>query len=94
VLAVDEASQNILRHGYGGPGEVVLEMMLEENRLTLRVIDFAPTADLAKIAPRPLEAVATGGLGLHFMAQAMDELSWPAPPPGTGNLLVMTKALT
>ena len=94
VLAVDEASQNILRHGYGGPGEVVLEMMLEENRLTLRVIDFAPTADLAKIAPRPLEAVAPGGLGLHFMAQAMDELSWPAPPPGTGNLLVMTKALT
>lgn len=93
VLAVDEASQNILRHGYGGPGEVILEIRRQENRLVIHLIDFAPAADLSKIAPRPLDTVMPGGLGLHFMGQAMDELSWPKPPPGTGNLLVMTKAL-
>lgn len=97
VMAVDEASQNILRHGYGPlgemAGEIILEITRDVNIFTVRMIDFAPSAELANITPRALEDIAPGGLGLHFMRQAMDSLSWPPPPPGTGNLLLMTKAL-
>ncbi|HVI52578.1 MAG TPA: SpoIIE family protein phosphatase [Candidatus Sulfotelmatobacter sp.] len=93
VMAVDEACQNVLRHGYGRDGEVILEISKDVNMFTIRVIDFARASDLANITPRPIEDIAPGGLGLHFMRQAMDTVSWPPPPPGTGNLLLMTKAL-
>lgn len=93
VMAVDEACQNILRHGYRGAGEVALEIALQQKTLLVRVIDFAPAADLSKIAPRSLETVVPGGLGLHFMQQAMDTVFWPPPPPGAGNMLEMTKVL-
>jgi sigma-B regulation protein RsbU (phosphoserine phosphatase) len=94
VLAVDEACQNILRHGYGGKGEVALEIRRNAaSCLEVQLIDFAPPADVAKIKPRRLDDVRPGGLGTHFMRTVMDEVIFMPPPLGAGNFLKMTKAI-
>lgn len=94
VLAVDEACQNIIRHGYGGAdGDIIVQIARDGAFLVVRLIDFAPPADLAKIAPRPLDEVRPGGLGTHFMRSVMDEVAFLPAPPGTGNLLQMIKRI-
>ena len=94
VSAVDEACQNIIRHGYGGNGEIVLEIRRNGARqLEVQLIDFAPPVDLAKIKPRRLDDVRPGGLGTHFMRTVMDEVVFMPPPMGAGNFLKMTKAI-
>lgn len=104
VLAVDEACQNVLRHGYGGqPGDIHLEIRRlethnkdqrsESARLEILLIDFAPPADPAKIEPRNLDDLRPGGLGTHFMRAVMDEVAFLPPPEGAGNLLRMSKAI-
>jgi sigma-B regulation protein RsbU (phosphoserine phosphatase) len=93
VLAVDEACQNIIRHGYRGSGPVELELFREGSTLVVQLIDFAPPADPDKIKPRPLEELRPGGLGTHFMRCVMDDVAWLPPPFGAGNLLRMSKVL-
>jgi len=94
VLAVDEACQNIIRHGYAGVGEVVLDIRhVEGTGLVVQLIDFAPPVDVDKIKPRPLDEVRPGGLGTHFILSAMDEVAFVPPPEGAGNMLKMIKAI-
>ncbi len=94
VLAVDEACQNIIRHGYGGAdGDIVVQLARDEALLVVHLIDFAPPADPAKVCPRPLDELRPGGLGTHFMREVMDEVSFLPAPPGTGNLLRMVKRI-
>ena len=99
VLAVDEACQNIIRHAYGGSGEVVLDMRLSPEApygkaaLVVQLIDFAPPVDVDKIKSRPLDELRPGGLGVYFMLSVMDEVGFVPPPEGAGNLLRMIKAI-
>ena len=92
VLAVDEACQNIIRHAYqGADGDIVVQVAAESDRLVVRLIDFAPPVDVARICPRPLDELRPGGLGTHLMRTVMDGIDFLPPPPGAGNLLQMTK---
>lgn len=94
VLAVDEACQNIIRHGYGGAdGDIIVQIARDEAVLVVWLIDFAPPVDLSKICPRALDDLRPGGLGTHFMREVMDEVSFLPAPPGTGNLLQMVKRI-
>ncbi|KIL98229.1 Serine phosphatase RsbU regulator of sigma subunit [Paramagnetospirillum magnetotacticum MS-1] len=94
VLAVDEACQNIIRHAYqGGDGDIVLQLDRENDRLVIRLMDFAPAVDVAKIQPRPLDEVRPGGLGTHLMRSIMDSVEFLPPPAGIGNLLQMVKRI-
>jgi sigma-B regulation protein RsbU (phosphoserine phosphatase) len=94
VLAVDEACQNIIRHGYCGKGEVALEIRRHGlHRLEVQLIDFAPTVDLATVKPRCLDDLRPGGLGTHFIQAVMDDVVFLPPPVGAGNFLKMTKAI-
>lgn len=94
MLAVDEACQNIIRHGYGGKGEVALEIRrTSDGMIEVQLIDFAPPAELDKIRPRCLDDIRPGGLGTHFIRSVMDEVAFHTPPAGAGNFLKMTKAI-
>lgn len=94
VLAVDEACQNIIRHGYGGnDGDIVVQITREDHRLVVRLIDYAQPVDVAKICPRPLDELRPGGLGTHFIRAVMDEVAFLPPPAGAGNLLQMVKRI-
>lgn len=94
VLAVDEACQNVIRHGYTdgtAGGDLVIEVAADADGLCVRVTDFAPPVDPAKIRGRDLADVRPGGLGVHLMHTLTDECAWEAPPPGAGNVLRLRK---
>lgn len=99
VLAVDEACQNIIRHAYGDtppgdmPGDMVVELVRDGDRLEVRLTDFAPTVDPAFIKPRDLGDLRPGGLGTHFIRELTEEAAFVPPPAGAGNLLRMRKRI-
>ncbi|RAU21703.1 serine/threonine protein phosphatase [Paramagnetospirillum kuznetsovii] len=95
VLAVDEACQNVIRHAYmGGDGDVVVQVERDEDLLVIRLMDFAPPVEVAKIRPRALDDVRPGGLGTHLMRSIMDQVDFLPPPAGIGNLLQMVKRIS
>ncbi len=93
VLAVDEACQNIIVHGYKGraDGEIVLGVFRCRNGILVRLRDFAPPVDPTKIKPRALDDIKPGKLGSHFIHEIMDSVAFRPVPDGTGNLLEMIK---
>jgi sigma-B regulation protein RsbU (phosphoserine phosphatase) len=95
VLAVDEACQNIVRHGYDGTpgGEIVVTVRREGDRIVVLLRDFAKAVDPAKIKPRDLDDLRPGGLGTHFIREVMDEVAFLPPPDGQGNLLRLAKRI-
>lgn len=79
-LAVDEAVTNIIIHGYDGPGEISIELLIDGSDLVVRLRDDAPPFDpLTRVAEEsePLEQhTKPGGFGLFLIGQAMDELAY------------------
>jgi serine/threonine-protein kinase RsbW len=95
VLAVDEASTNIVVHGYQGrAGTIEVEVERENNTLIVRLRDrapgFDPTTAQSPDLSVPLEERPIGGMGIHLIRQAMDEVRYRALPGG-GNELTLTK---
>jgi sigma-B regulation protein RsbU (phosphoserine phosphatase) len=93
VLAVDEACQNVIVHGYKGraDGEIVLGVFRHRDGILVRLRDFAPPVDPAKIKPRALDDIRPGKLGSHFIHEIMDSVEFRPSPDGTGNLLEMIR---
>jgi len=97
VLAVDEACQNVVVHGYadrkaGEPeGEIVLTLARCAEGLLVRLRDFAPPVDAARIRPRDLADLRPGKLGTHFIREIMDAAAYRPAPQGRGNVLEMVK---
>jgi len=95
VIAIDEACQNVIRHGYRGDpsGEIVLSIERCGDNFVFTLRDFAPTVDPDQVRPRALDDVRPGGLGTHFIHEVMDECRYVDPPSGEGNLLRMVKRI-
>jgi anti-sigma regulatory factor (Ser/Thr protein kinase) len=98
-LAVDEACSNIIDHAYkGAPGVIQLEVRLAaQQELTIILVDQGEPFDPDRIptyAPcTSLDEVKIGGLGIHLMRQAMDDVCYEFNVPGVGNRLTMVKRL-
>jgi sigma-B regulation protein RsbU (phosphoserine phosphatase) len=92
VLAIDEACQNIIVHGYKGQRRGQIDIMLcrHEDGLLAEIRDTAPRVDPKKIVHRALNDLKPGKLGTYFMSKIMDQLEY-LPAPGGGNLLRMFK---
>jgi serine/threonine-protein kinase RsbW len=79
-VAVDEAVTNIITHGYGGKGEVSLELEAAGQDLVIRISDEAPPFDptsriVEKLQPLN-ERAQPGGLGVFLITRAMDEVHY------------------
>lgn len=96
VLAVDEACQNVIRHSYAGreDGEIAVDLCLERENLTIYLRDKAEPVDPASIRSRDLEEIMPGGLGVHFIREIMDDVSYLKPPEDAGNLLRLQKRIS
>lgn len=96
VLAVDEACANIIQHAYGpdAEGDIVLEILAQDDTLVFRLTDFSAPVDKNRIKGRSLDDIRPGGLGVYLMSQIMDTVTFLEPPPGAGNLLEMRKSRT
>ena len=95
VLAVDEACQNIIVHGYKDRenGEIVLYLARRRDGIQVSLVDSAPLVDPATITPRALTDIQPGRLGSYFIREIMDTADYRPRPDGAGNLLEMFKRL-
>jgi sigma-B regulation protein RsbU (phosphoserine phosphatase) len=95
VLAVDEASSNVIRHAYRDcqPGEIELTVTRVRGRLRFRLRDFAPPVDGRCLKPRDLDECRPGGLGINLIDDIMDRWRLRALKRRCGNVLVMFKRL-
>ncbi len=95
VLAVDEACQNIIVHGYKRreDGEITLSVFRCRDGILVRLRDSAPLIDPATIKPRALNDIRPGRLGSHFIHEIMDSAVFRPGPDGKGNLLEMIKRM-
>ncbi len=94
VLAVTEASMNIIQHGYGSEitGTFQIEIISNGDELTFRLTDSAPKVDLSSIKSRALDDIRPGGLGVHFIRELMDHVEYLENEEGS-NVLQMTKRI-
>ena len=97
-LAVDEACNNIVEHGYAGGGDGTIELLCESDGDSLRItiVDHGRSFSPEKIAPadttsdwreRPI-----GGLGWHLIRRSVDDVDYRADPE-RGNRLTLVKRL-
>ncbi len=94
VLAVDEACQNVIRHGYrGAGGDILLSVHCRQGELVIEIRDFAAPVDPARIRPRALDELRPGGLGTHFIRSVMDRVEYLPAERGRGNLLRMIRRI-
>jgi sigma-B regulation protein RsbU (phosphoserine phosphatase) len=96
IIAVDEACQNIIRHGYGGDeGDIVIDVRRHDDALVIDLRDFGEPVDVEKVKPRDLDDLRPGGLGTHLIREAMDGVEFLSPPEGErGNILRLTKRIS
>lgn len=97
-LAVDEAVSNVVEHAYKGreDGTFTVRIEADDDRFRIEITDTGPCFD-PTAAPAPdLDADwnerTVGGLGLHFVRQVVDDLSYSSDE--TGNHLVLIKKRT
>ncbi len=98
-LAVDEASTNIIEHGYGEecPSRIDITCEPVEDGIKVVIYDDASPFDPTSI-PEPeinvsLEEVKPRGLGIYLMRKMMDEVCYESDPD-KGNTLTMIKRHT
>jgi serine/threonine-protein kinase RsbW len=80
-LAVSEALENIIRHGYGRevPNEITVTVSSEPGTLNIELMDdappFNPTNSLQE-RQWTLDDPPIGGLGIHIIHTTMDEVDY------------------
>src|SRR5467141_1860043 len=99
--AVDEALTNIVRHSYGNRLDQPIAMYFRraqrrhdgqvQQGLEILLCDRGPAIDPCKLQGRPLDEIRPGGLGLHFIQQAMDTVE--VTRKGSTNRLCLVKYL-
>jgi anti-sigma regulatory factor (Ser/Thr protein kinase) len=86
--AVDEACSNVIRHAYNGRTDrrIRLTFLVKPDCLEVRLRDFGESADRLCFRPRDLRDIRPGGLGMHFIREAVDAMHYEKAPDGGGIL--------
>jgi anti-sigma regulatory factor (Ser/Thr protein kinase) len=99
VQAVDEATCNVMLHGYGHePGAIDIEAALRDGRIEIRLLDrgptFDPTAAPAPDTAKPPDSKRPGGMGvgIHLLRTMTDEVRHHVRPDG-GNELTLVRSI-
>ncbi len=93
ALALNEATMNIIQHGYhlSCGKEMWLEIRLSPEALIFDLIDQASPVLPETVHSRPLDEIRPGGLGVHLIRSIMDTMEFAVPPAGFGNRLRLVK---
>ena len=95
VLALAEAAQNIVKHGYNNePTEDEMKIVIKfnDNVLSMELMDKGKPVVPSNIKPRDLDDIKSGGLGTFFIGQIMDEVVFKTSKVNWVNHLILTKA--
>lgn len=93
VLGVDEACTNIIRHAYRLREDQPIALWLEDSGdcLRMRLRDYGKQAPADSMQGRAHDLIRPGGLGLHLIRSAFDQVDYILRSRGTE--LVLTKTL-
>jgi anti-sigma regulatory factor (Ser/Thr protein kinase) len=97
VQAVDEAVTNVIVHGYAGAaGDVEIHVGRDDQDIVITIEDRAPAFD-PRAVPTPDLAIPPehrrpGGMGVHLMREAADDIAH-RPRTGGGNILTITRRM-
>jgi anti-sigma regulatory factor (Ser/Thr protein kinase) len=92
VLGVDEACTNIIRHAYRLADDKLISLAVETGQggtIRFRLRDYGERLEVGTFQPRALEHLRPGGLGVHLIQHAFDQVDYLHKRKGT--LLVLTK---
>lgn len=98
-LAIVEALQNTIEHGYAGaPGRLELEADVDDQRVQAEITDTAPPIDLARVVTLPDEgmfpldraSLPERGRGLGIIRGVFDQVVFTRSE--SGNHLALTRA--
>jgi serine/threonine-protein kinase RsbW len=86
TLAVDEAMTNIIRHVYRSQKDRPINVICRRIHtrsdgkrragLEITLVDYGPGVDPTRLIARSLDEIKPGGLGLHFIRECMDVVSY------------------
>jgi len=97
VLAIAEAAQNIVKHGYKDVEEtndrMEIKISLNEGQLEIGFYDKGKPVVPGNVQHRKLDDIKPGGLGTFFIKQIMDEAVFKKDQQGWVNHLVLTKKI-
>ena len=97
VLAIAEAAQNIVKHGYKGVKEtndrMEIKISLKDNNLEIGFFDKGKPVIPENIQHRKLDDIKPGGLGTFFIKQIMDEAVFKKDEQQWVNHLILTKKI-
>ena len=94
VLALAEAAQNVVKHAYNGQptnDKMKVEIIFENNQLTINLFDKGSPAIPQNIKPRKIDDIKAGGLGTFFIGQIMDEVIFKTSTSDWVNHLTLRK---
>ena len=97
VLAIAEAAQNIVKHGYKGventTDKMQIKISLKNNELEIGFFDKGKPVVPGNVQHRKLDDIKPGGLGTYFIKQIMDEAVFKKDQKGWVNHLVLSKKI-
>ena len=86
VLAVDEALANVIRHAYLGAYDRPIQVSFyrdrlgtgegEHDALKIQIVDRGIPVEPERLVGRALDDIRPGGLGLHFIREIMDSVTF------------------
>jgi anti-sigma regulatory factor (Ser/Thr protein kinase) len=89
VLAIDEACTNVIRHAYHHECRPIrLNMQQTKSALRIVIRDYGKSCEPEKIRSRPLTEIRPGGVGVHIIREAFDEVTYTPKLRGTELVLV------
>lgn len=93
VLGVDEACTNVIRYAYQLRDDQPIALSMEGLRkcIRMRLRDYGDQTPPHEMRGRKRDTIKPGGLGLHLIRNAFDEVNYVLKPRGTE--LVLTKHL-
>ena len=97
VLAIAEAAQNIVKHGYkdieNTTDKMQIRISLKSGELEIGFFDKGKPVVPGNVQHRKLDDIKPGGLGTYFIKQIMDEAVFKKDQKGWVNHLVLSKKI-
>lgn len=85
ILGLDEACTNVIRYAYHHEPNQLICLVCEqiETGVRFRLRDFGTQAEPSKLQGRPLDLVQPGGLGIHLIRRAFNQVDYNLKKEGT-----------
>jgi anti-sigma regulatory factor (Ser/Thr protein kinase) len=85
ILGLDEACTNVIRYAYEHQPNQLIHLVCEQTDTAaiFRVRDYGRQCEPEKLQGRPLDLIQPGGLGIHLIKRAFDQVDYNLKRQGT-----------